>query len=161
MKKFDVIIIIGVLVIGIFLFTFYYNKYNVDTSNAKVAIKYQNMTIDELNYDESLNYQYTIYGEYRSKLIVVIEQDGEEIERRSYSVDLSKDIRNRVILTYDKIYMDIDLDEHDHDLDWPNCPDKNCTRLYMNSSRTLPIVCINGVYIEFITGESEIPIPVS
>lgn len=161
MKKFDIVIIIAVLVIGVVLFSVYYKKFNVDTDDAMVAIKYQNMTIAELEYDESLNFQYTIYGEDNNRLIVVIEQDGEEIDRKTYPINLSKNIRNRVILTYEKIYMDLELHDHDHDLDWPNCPDKNCTRIYMDSSRTLPIVCINGIYVEFVAGEKEIPVPVS
>lgn len=161
MKKFDIVIIIGVLVIGVFLFSFYYKKFNVNTDDAKVTIKYQNMTIAEIDYDKSLNYQYTIYGEDYNKLIVVIEQDGEEIDRVTYNVNLSKNIRNRIILTYEKIYMDIEPHDHDRSLDWPNCPDKNCTRMYMDASRTLPIVCINGIYVEFVAGEEEIPVPVS
>lgn len=161
MKRFDIAIIIVVLLIGVFLFSFYYKKFNVDTNDAIVAIKYQNMTIAELEYNESLNYQYTIYGEDNNRLIVVVEQDGEEIDRKIFSINLSKNIRNRIILTYEKIYMDIEPHDHDRNLDWPNCPDKNCTRIYMNSSRTLPIVCINGIYVEFVAGEKEIPLPVS
>lgn len=161
MRRFDIVIIIVVLVIGVVLFSVYYKKFNVDTDDAIVAIKYQNMTIAELEYNESLNYQYTIYGEDNNRLIVIVEQDGEEIDRKTYSVNLSKNIRNRVILTYEKIYMDYEVHDHDHNLDWPNCPDKNCTRIYMDSSRTLPIVCINGIYVEFVAGEKEIPVPVS
>ena len=161
MKKLDVLVIVIVLIIGVSLFAFYYDKFNVNTNNATVVIKYKNMILDELDYDESLNYTYSIYGEDLNRLIVLVEQDGVEMERRTYSVELSKNIRNKITLSYEKIYMNLEINDHDHSLDWPNCPDKICTRIYMDASHTLPIVCINGVYVEFVTEKGEIPIPVS
>lgn len=161
MKRFDIIIIIFVLTIGVGLFAYYYDRFNVDLDNSLVAIKYQNMTIDEIEYNEELNYTYTIYGVNRNKLIVVIEQEGVLIEEKSYDINLSKDIRNRISLSFDKIEMDYEPHDHDHKLDWPNCPNKSCTKIYMDSSHILPIVCVNGISVEFITGNKEIPTPVS
>ena len=161
MKKIDVVIIAIVLIIGVSLFSFYYDRFNISTEDAIVVIKYQNITLAELDYDESLNYTYSIYAEDLEHLTVLIEQDGVEIEREIFDVNLNRNIRNKVILSYEKIYMPYEPHPHDKELDWPNCPDKNCTFTYMDKTHVLPIVCINGVSVEFVSQNNEIPIPIS
>ena len=141
MKKLDyLLIVIIVLIIGFFTVQ-YFNKFFIDTSDAKVIITYKNLRLDLVDYEESLDIIYEIeIKEEKPEELILIKNNQGIVTRKTFVIPKDEKIYNRLHL----IYQNIHVEE-------ASCLNKVCMRTKMSSKETLPIVCTNGVVIEFMS----------
>lgn len=148
MKKLDYVVIIIVLLIGASVFASYFNKFNIDTENAKIGIYFQDVEIDVLDYHENINTSFTFKTKNKNTLEVIKDVDG-NITTKYIDIDQNHEIYNKVDITYDCIKM-VEAD----------CSNQSCMRMIMNNKVTLPIICTNGVIVTFIANiDLEVQIP--
>jgi len=130
-----------VLLIGISVFILYFNKFNVDTKNAKIEIYYRSELIDSVDFEEKIDIDYTIETSDNNSLMVIKNNNG-DITTKYITITQSKYIKNEISIDYEKIEMT-----------YANCDNQLCMHMKMNRSYTLPIVCTNGITIMFVPND--------
>ena len=99
MKKLDyLLIVIIVLIIGFFTVQ-YFNKFFIDTSDAKVIITYKNLRLDLVDYEESLDIIYEIeIKEEKPEELILIKNNQGIVTRKTFVIPKGEKIYNPSIL---------------------------------------------------------------
>lgn len=146
MKKLDYLLIVFITVIIVFFAIQYFNKLFIDTSDAKVIITYKNLRLDLIDYEEALDIIYEIeIKEDKPEELILIKNNKGVITTKSFVIAKGEPIYNRIHV----IYQNIHVEE-------ASCPNKVCMRSKMSSREVLPILCTNGVIIEFMSNQEYI-----
>ncbi|MFA6627255.1 MAG: hypothetical protein WCQ80_00295 [Bacilli bacterium] len=146
MKKLDYVLIILIFIIIGGFFIHYASRLFLDTTDAKVIVTYKNIQLDLVDYEDGLDVIYEVEVKSEEPTILIVKKTiGEITTIQTIVIAESTPIYNRIHVEYEHIYMED-----------ANCDNKVCMRTYMSSTHVIPIVCTNGLIIEFMSKQQYI-----
>lgn len=143
MKKLDYVLIGLILILIGGFFIHYASQLFIDTTDAKVVVTYKNIRLDLISYEEGVDilYEIEVTAEEPTELVLKKTMDG-VTTTQVIPIAASKPIYNRLHIEYEFIHMEE-----------ASCENKVCMRTLMSSKQVIPIVCTNGIVIEFMSYE--------
>lgn len=138
MKKFDLVTIACVLFITVLFYMLYLANINV-SDDALVRISYDNIPVYEEKFDELSDITVALSTEDRLLTVVVRNNTSGETKEFTRAISSAKNTENTIRITKDSVSM-----IH------ANCRTKQCMTMIITKSFPTPIICTNGVVVEFV-----------
>lgn len=141
MKKLDYVLIIAIFILIGALIIRFSNRIFVDTEGAKLTLTYKNIQLDLIDYNQDVDviYEFNVTEDHPN-ILVIKKTINDFTTTKTIMIAEVAPFHNLLHVTYQKIHMDE-----------ASCENKVCQRTQMSPHQTLPIVCTNGIIVEFMS----------